>query len=75
MGNYCKTCDQRFSENQNEIIRQSGDLSQAINKRNNIKENFLSKTQNKDILNFVPEIIFLQRKIKKFISSKKESNQ
>ena len=50
MGTYCKTCDQRINEQQNEIIRNSGDLSQYNNnKRNNIKASFSSKSNNKKI--------------------------
>ena len=76
MGTYCKTCDQRINEQQNEIIRNSGDLSQYNNnKRNNIKASFSSKSNNKNIDYYVPEIIFLQRKIKKYLSAKHESTQ
>ena len=74
MGSYCKACDNQINEKHNEIIRQSGDLSMSNNTRNNIKESIL-KVKNDNIKDFIPEIIFLQRKIKKFLSSKHESNQ
>ena len=67
MGNYCKTCEQKINERDNEINRLSGDLIQPNNNRKNIKEK-IEKSRKKDILDFVPEIIFLQRKIKKFLS-------
>ena len=86
MGTFCKTCDQRVSENNNEII---GDISDTVfsisrkNKMNKIKERINSdhnlyhnNSSNLNNINeYIPQIIFLQRKIKKYLSSKHESNQ
>ena len=71
MGNYCKSCEPKNKEIQNEIIHQNGDLVQAsANKRNLIKNSFILKYQNID--DFLPKIILLQRNIKKYLSQKKE---
>ena len=72
MGNYCKTCEQRINERQQEIIRQNDDNIQPyINKRSYLR----SRLSKDNINDFIPEIIFLQRKIKKFLSSKQKSNE
>ena len=71
MGNYCKTCDQN-NERQQEIISPNDDPIQSyINKRSFIK----SRLSKGEITDFIPEIIYLQRKIKKFLSLKKKSNE
>ena len=78
MGSFCKNCDQRIIESKNEII---GDINESyssyINRKNKIekiKEKVKLKPD-KNFKEFIPEIIFLQRNIKKFLSRKKESNQ
>ena len=79
MGNFCKACDQRLSENQNEII---GDIADSVyqsnrkNKMNKIREKVNSNHNSYSYINeHIPEIIFLQRKIKKFLNKERESNQ
>ena len=75
MGNYCKACEKQFNERQNEIIRQSGDLSLINHSTKNHIKISDKKIQNNNMEEFVPEIIFLQRKIKKFLLSRHQSNQ
>ena len=62
MGNYCKTCDQSLTEQQNEIIRQSGDLTQPNCKRNNIKENIKSKLKKIILMTLSQKLFFFKEK-------------
>ena len=59
----------------NPPIRQSGDLSLINHSTKNHIKISDKKTQNNNMEEFVPEIIFLQRKIKKFLLSRHQSNQ
>ena len=82
MGNFCKACEQKLSESNNEILGDMADTIFPLKRKNKMdrikeKENSYQKNYNNNInINqYIPEIIFLQRKIKKFLSKERESNQ
>ena len=82
MGNFCKACDQKLSESNNEILGDMADTIFPLKRKNKMdrikeKENSYQNNYNSNInINqYIPEIIFLQRKIKKFLSKECESNQ
>ena len=77
MGNFCKACDQRLSDTQNEIIGEISDSYLLMNRKNKINK-IKDKVKLKEDINlneYIPEIIFLQRNIKKYLQRKHESNQ
>ena len=78
MGNFCKTCDQKITEKKNEILGEVKDYSDNINNRkfkiNKIKEKIKLRADN-NLKDYIPEIIFLQRNIKRYLSKKRESAQ